>query len=377
MNILINASGIKKGGGLQVADSILKELPKYKEHFFLLVLSNELWYFAQVLCGENNMKIENYNFKKNFFCVVSGRNSYLDNLVIDNNIDAVLTIFGPSIWVPRCLHISGFARAQILLKKSPLFKVQRVGDNIKFHLKYGFIKFLFYRCSAIYYTENPYISELLKVAFPKKNIYTVTNYYNQVFDHREQWNCDIVLPKFYGFTILTVSSNYRHKNLSIIAQTVNYLRNKYPHFSFRFVVTIDNTELHFLNSSDKNYVLFVGKVDVSQCPFLYSQANVMLLPSLMECFSASYPESMRMRVPIITTDLEFAHSLCGDAALYYGALSPSELGETIYTLANDEKLRDKLILNGISRLKIFDTYEARVGKIINIIEREYSNKKNA
>lgn len=37
--ILINASNLKKGGGLQVADSICILLNEYKQHQFVVVLS--------------------------------------------------------------------------------------------------------------------------------------------------------------------------------------------------------------------------------------------------------------------------------------------------------------------------------------------------
>jgi len=42
MNFLINASNLKAGGGLQVADSICEELYKFTLHRFVCVLSSAL-----------------------------------------------------------------------------------------------------------------------------------------------------------------------------------------------------------------------------------------------------------------------------------------------------------------------------------------------
>lgn len=39
LNVLINASNLKKGGGLQVADSICKSLKQFPQHIFIVVLS--------------------------------------------------------------------------------------------------------------------------------------------------------------------------------------------------------------------------------------------------------------------------------------------------------------------------------------------------
>ena len=65
-------------------------------------------------------------------------------------------------------------------------------------------------------------------------------------------------------------------------------------------------------------------MDITECPSLYEQADVMFQPTLLECFSATYPEAMKMQRPIVTTDIEFAHGLCGPAAHYYSPLSAED-----------------------------------------------------
>lgn len=65
-------------------------------------------------------------------------------------------------------------------------------------------------------TENVDVSERLGSKLPHKKIYTVTNYYNQVFDNKEKWINDIQLPPFDGISLLTIAANYPHKNLDII-----------------------------------------------------------------------------------------------------------------------------------------------------------------
>ena len=98
------------------------------------------------------------------------------------------------------------------------------------------------------------------------------------------------------------------------------------------------------------------------------------MPSLLECFSANYAEAMRMNVPIITTDLGFAHSLCGDAATYYAPLSPEALAEAIYEVCSSADLQKRLVSNGASQLKKFDTYAERAQKLIGIVEKEYHDR---
>ena len=73
---------------------------------------------------------------------------------------------------------------------------------------------------------------------------------------------------------------------------------------------------------------------------------------------------MRMKKPIITTDLTFARGLCGDSALYYSALSASDAAETIFSLATNKELQKKLVQKGILQLQKFDSYSERSRKII-------------
>ena len=178
------------------------------------------------------------------------------------------------------------------------------------------------------------------------------------------------------FTLLTISANYPHKNLPIIIPTIHYLKEKYPDFSFRFVLTIDKENLVSGDDSALSNIVFLGTVPLTECPHLYEQSDIVFSSSLLECFTAVYPEAMRMGKPIITTDLNFSRSLCGDAALYYDALSSAAFGEAIYKLANDDLLRNELVEKGKKQLINYDTYEARADKLISIVEKEYMQRNN-
>lgn len=372
--ILVNASNLKKGGGLQVADSVCGCLERFREHEFVVVVSRYLEGMAVRIKGYPNVKVVRYDLPKTVGRVLTGRDKFLDGLVEEEGIDAVLTIFGPSLWRPRVLHVSGFARAQCLLLDSPYYKRMRGRDLIKAYVQQRIWLWAFKRCADIYFTENEFISERLRKVFRGKRVYTVTNYYNQVFDEEGRWGRNVVLSPFVGTTLLTISANYPHKNLLIIVPTIHYLHEHYPDFHFRFVLTITKEQLGIEDNEAEKDIVFLGGVPITECPNLYEQCDVVFQPSLLECFSAVYPEAMRMQKPIITTDLGFAHSLCGEAALYYDALSPESFGEAIYRLAHDNKLRSKLIKAGETQLKSYDNYDERAKKLIGIVECEYKKR---
>ena len=101
---------------------------------------------------------------------------------------------------------------------------------------------------------------------------------------------------------------------------------------------------------------------------MYQQCDIVFQPTLLECFTAAYPEAMRMERPIITTDLEFARGLCGKAAEYYSAIDAQACADAIYKVASDKLLRERLVAEGKEQLKKFDNYSQRAEKLIKLTE---------
>lgn len=375
MNILINGSNLCGGGGAQVANSLCCSLNNFEEHHFIVVLSRFLKQTADQINTYSNVTLIEYSYPpkdiKSFF---TGRNAFLDNLVEAEHVNCVLTIFGPMKWQPKCPHLCGFALSQLLIPESPYFLRMNIVDLIKIKLRIMVWKYIFLRSADYFYTENPLITERLKKLFPDKNIYTITNYYNQLFDLPEKQKYH-KLPDFDGWQILNVGSSGPHKNLSISIEIARVLHCH--HFdeitntnkkNFRFVFTINEHEMPPIPDELKIHFLFIGKVDISELPSIYEQCDIVFQPSLLECFTAVYPEAMRMVKPIVTTDLEFAKGLCGDAAVYYSATDANSAANQILYLINSDVARIQLVNNGFLELKKFDDYNQRINKILAICE---------
>lgn len=364
--LLINASNIGGGGCVQVTDSIVCSLNKFEEHRFVVVLSSVLKKTLERVKDYNNIVVFQYDLPKDLNNMMLGKDKFLDKLVEEHRVDAVLTVFGPSYWIPRRPHLVGFARAQCVLPNSPFYKIIKLKDFLYYRFWCILILYYFGKCSRYLYTENPFITRLLKKKLPSSEIFTVTNYYNQIFDNPDKWN-ECKLPKFEGITLLTVSINYPHKNLSISIEIAKIFRTKYPDFNFRFVFAGCNaSEFNIPPELEKNF-LFLGRVDVSQCPSLYKQSDVMFMPTLLESFTATYPEAMVMGVPIVTTDLDFARGLCGSAAYYYSPLDAQDAVSKIFEVVTTPTIREELIKNGKKQLSVYDNYEQRTQKLIKIL----------
>lgn len=395
MNILINASNIKVGGGKQVADYYCKALlekkegnikQKFPQHKFFLVLSSYLNTTIEEVSLYPDIKTYKYDIKNNYSTLFFGRDRFLDDLVKKNNIDFVFTVFGPSRWLPKVKHLCGFAMGQLILRDSPFFSVCSFKE--KFYWKYVFTlsrKFLFHKCSKIFYSENQYISNNVEKLFKGTKCYTITNYYNPIYDEVGAWQKKS-LTKFDGITLLNISSAYPYKNLQISLRVAKVLKNTYPDFKFRFVFTVGKEEflnneyvkngLNYSNGKQEEKIfdlelenfVFLGKVNINECPSLYQQCDMVFVPSLMECFTALYPESFKMQKPLLTSDLPFAKGLCGDAAMYFSPLDAKDISEKIYLLSQSTALQKQLITNGSKQLTTYDNNDSRIKRAIEIME---------
>lgn len=368
MKILINASNLSGGGGAQVCDSICRYLKDYPQHSFVVVLSPALDNTASAIKDYSNVEVVRYGVKGgDIKALLTFRNSFLDQLVTDHSIDCVFTVFGPIKWRPRVPHISGFGLSHIVMPESPYFQRMSVKERLKWKVTIATWKYIFRRSADTFITENPLITERLHRLFPEKKVVTITNNYNQVFDQPENQK-ERKLPPFDGVQLLDVAAFGPHKNEVIALDIAEIFRKKYPTTKIRFIFTFDRKLYPTIPDSLKEYFYFTGNVSIQECPSLYEQCDMEFQPTLLECFTATYPEGMRMKKPIITTDLEFAHGLCGNAALYYDSLSAESAADVIYNLITSKEIQQKLVTEGISQLRKFDNSKERACKIVSLCE---------
>lgn len=367
MRILINCSNLRIGGGVQVAHSFLFEMRTNRDHFFTVVLSSTLQKQIQPDEFPDNFTFINYTITPSLIKALSGIDFFLSRTEREQKIERVFTIFGPSYWRPQSMHICGFAKSQYIFKDSPFFKQLSRKQFVTVKLKEFFhIKSLI-RQADLFITETLIVSEKLRELIGDKPIYTVTNTYNQVFDKLDDWDFSIVLPPMECVTLLTISANYPHKNLVIIPKIIDLLLSKHKDFRFRFVLTMGKGDLTGLETRHLNHIIFLGYVKINQCPSLYQQTDIMFLPSLLECFSASYPEAMKMGIPVLTSDLPFAHGICGEAASYANPLDPQDIADKIVELGTNTAFKEKLVQLGYAQLQEYDTAFSRAEKYLKII----------
>ena len=73
-----------------------------------------------------------------------------------------------------------------------------------------------------------------------------------------------------------------------------------------------------------------------------------------------------MKKPILTSDLSFATTVCGDAALYFNPMDPNDIANKIRELITNQSLYNNLVNRGAVRLDSFETPQKRAQKYLEI-----------
>jgi len=113
-------------------------------------------------------------------------------------------------------------------------------------------------------------------------------------------------------------------------------------------------------------IINVGPLSQEEIAAYYRHCHALLLPTLLESFTRTYLEAMHFGVPILTSDLDFAHEVCGDAAAYFDPWKPEAIKSTITRLRNEPQWAQDLVSKGRSRLQShFHSWDRIAATILN------------
>jgi len=123
-------------------------------------------------------------------------------------------------------------------------------------------------------------------------------------------------------------------------------------------------------------VMNLGPVAHESCPSIYNQCDFLFAPTLLETFSASYPEAMKMNLPILTSKYSFAKDVCHNAALYFDPMNPKDIVEKINTLIYNFELQELMVRNGKAILSQMESGKTRAEKYLKICKEVSKNNRS-
>lgn len=368
MELLINTASLYQGGALQVALSFIQECKRHPENNYHVIVGPSLQRKINPECYPNNFSFYSIPYRPSQR-VLSFKSAVSYFVELENNIkpNVVFTTSGPAYWKPKAPHLVGYNLPHYIYPDSPYFIKISFLNRLKWKMKGQFLKYCFLREADAFVVQTEDVKKRLRSWFKtKKSINVVTNTCSINYWKSVNKNLNLPIKSNNEFRLLLFSAYYEHKNFEIISEIIKIMSESQKN-SIRFVLTLEKSKYEKLFSEEiRKHVINVGTISPEDGPALYEECDALFLPSTLECFSASYPEAMAMGKPIITSDLGFAHAICLNSALYFNPTEPVSALKKIEELINDYNLRQKLVLSGKSRVKMFLSPEERAREYLNL-----------
>jgi len=174
--------------------------------------------------------------------------------------------------------------------------------------------------------------------------------------------------------LLCLTKYYKHKNVEIFIPLAKKL--KHTNSNIRILTTVEGDQGvgsqefidSIVDSKLEDYIINIGKIPMTAVPSLYDKIDGLILPTLLESFSATYADSLTFKKPIFTSERDFARDVCGDAAFYFDPHKVDDIYNHIVDAFNHpEKIKKKIEL-GYSRITQLPTWDTVTATYINALQ---------
>ena len=364
MKILINSAHQRFGGAVQVAVSFLNECKNFEAHEYVVCMGPGISKVVDPRDFPSNFTFYTFDFGAVNFVKAFHINRELRKVEKEECPDAVISHTGPSYFNSRAPQLIGYNLPVFIYPESPYVKGMSLKTKMKIQCKKWIQHWFLRRDAAALSVQTNDVNQRISKVFKSIPVHTVTNNASHYFTEPKVFPKKLPVPQPKEFRFLTLTSYYPHKDLEIIPRIADILENRGVN-DVKFILTLKEEDFKS-RLEDHPQVINIGPVPINEAPSIYQECNALFLPSLAECFSASYAEAMRSNKPIVTTEMGFAKSVCGNAALYYEPVNALKAADAIIRLIQDKSLQETLIKTGQEQLTTFDTPKERAAKYLEI-----------
>jgi glycosyltransferase involved in cell wall biosynthesis len=359
MRIAVLAYNLRAAGGLSVGKNIILQLPNIgPEHTYLIFVPKGAGYSSHE--GKQNVEVKEVP-QAGFVRRVLFDLFYLPKMIKKFHPDVIWALGNMGLSRPPCRQVILVHQPHIIYESKHYGKItflERIkiavlikwwlGENLKHTdlvlcqtpvARDRFARSFNYSADKIKIMPNA----VSRFAMVDKLVAGIPS----VFENSRYFNL-FFLTKFYS-----------HKNLEVLID----IFRKYPARlkDVRCIVTVTpqqhpNAQKFLSDISRYNlqeHILNVGPLEQKDLAGYYYNSNALLFPTLLESFSVTYLEAMHFGLPILTSDLDFARYVCGDAALYFNPWDSLDIVNKINDIKNDASLRERLVKNGSRRISSF------------------------
>ncbi len=347
MRIAFNMVSLHTGGGNRIAKNLLLSLQDYPDHDYLVIIPEDKGFDYIIDRSKIPFTVIRKPHRKTSFL----SRLWFDNITLPRHVkkfkaDILISLTNISTFFPPVPHILLFHHPHFIYPESAYY--QMISPTERFRKMMEKVCFrLTLRGTAVTVVQTPVSRDRLlrfyrwwisheKVTVIPHSAIPVTPEPSRSFPYDYQNN---VLYLF------SPTRYYPHKNLELLGAIAEKLHEKGVG-GIKFLITLDPSHdirgARFLKSISRqplsDYFDNLGFVPTECLEDIYRQIQVVIVQSILESQSFSYLEALHFHKPVLTTDMDFAHVVCGSAARYFSPEKPEDWADYITTIKNNPEI---------------------------------------
>ena len=361
MKIFLTAHSSKAGGGISVAQNLIRAFGKTApQHEYIVTIPPGLGY-EDVCATITNVTVIPYE-TKGLLSRWIWETFQLPQMVRQFKPDVIFNFGNRGFITPPCPQSTIIQSSYLAYPPSQwgFFRLgvwcraRYIGRHLRKSLKY----------TPLVFCQTPVMEKRMKEMYG--NDFATAICPNQfsafIADNvTESAFPEVLKPIEDKFRLFVLTRYYPHKNLEIIPKLYKKFGARLNDVAFVLTLTPDQhpSASRLLREIKRNrlenHVLSVGSLKQEELAQYYRHCNALFLPTLLESFSGTYFESMSFDCPILTSDRDFARYVCGDAAMYFDPLNVESIVDAILRLKNESGLAERLVVAGREQRQLVST----------------------
>ena len=177
------------------------------------------------------------------------------------------------------------------------------------------------------------------------------------------------------FSLLCLSAYYTHKNLEIFLELGKLMKEK--NIDAEIFLTISKKQSKraekLLSNLDqlnlKGFITNLGSIKLKDVPSLYKSIDGLILPTLLESFSGTYVEAMWNKKIVLTSDKDFAKTICGNNAYYFNPFDVDDIYKKIVEAYSDTQQTKNMVEKAFLSVENRPNWEQIYFFMINLFSR--------
>jgi len=376
MKIAILCHNMHKAGGYVVGINVVKCLKKAaSNHQFLLIAPIDSGYEnIELPCGSKVVFADQH---QSLLARWKFHKFRLPAIIKDFGTDVVLGMANLVIIRPGC------KQAMVLNNAHHVYSVKHyIRDRFLARIKKWFVTHELKRALPyvdIVFCQTPVTKKRFAdiFSYPEDKIRIMPSAVSEDLTKIKEGQVEVpeIFKQGQYFNMFYLTEYYAHKNLEILIKIFRSFPEKLK--DVRCIITASPSQGHnaqvFFDNIKKykleKQIVSMGYIEQKELAGYFINSDAIFFPTLLESFSSTYLEAMHFKTPILTSDLDFAHYVCGEAAIYFDPWDIEDVVEKILLLKNNDKLKEELVNKGKERIcRFFISWDKIVADAIKELE---------